>query len=155
MTSIGPRSQRTPFSGLKVASSGLTAQRRRIEVVAENIANANTIERDGKNAPYRRREPIFSVDRQGNGSAVRVSAIVEDPSPFRVESDPSHPLRDENGNVAYPNVQVIQEMVDMVVEFEKVDRPKTSWFGGIDAHHVYFEGLCKQKDGSYSVCWGS
>ena len=49
----------------------------------------------------------------------------------------------------------IQEMVDMVVEFEKVDRPKTCWFGGIDAHHVYFEGLCKQKDGSYSVCWGS
>ena len=49
----------------------------------------------------------------------------------------------------------IQEMVDMVVEFEKVDRPKTCWFGGVDAHHVYFEGLHKQKDGSYSVCWGS
>lgn len=49
----------------------------------------------------------------------------------------------------------IQEMVDMVVEFEKVDRPKTRWFGGIDAHHVFFEGLRKQKDGSYSVCWGS
>jgi hypothetical protein len=49
----------------------------------------------------------------------------------------------------------IQEMVDMVVELEEVDRPKTSWFGGIDAHHIYFEGLCKQKDGSYLIRWGS
>ena len=49
----------------------------------------------------------------------------------------------------------IQEMVDMVVEFEKVDRPKTCWFGGIDAHHIYFEGLRKEKDGSYRILWGS
>jgi len=103
------------LGNLEISASGLEAHRIWMNTIAENIANANTIERDGKNAPYRRREPIFSVDRQGNGSAVRVSAIVEDPSPFRVESDPSHPLRDENGNDAYSNVQVIQEMVDMMM----------------------------------------
>lgn len=49
----------------------------------------------------------------------------------------------------------IQEMVDTVVKFEKVDRPKTAWFGGIDTHHIFFEGLCKEKDGSYRIRWGS
>ena len=49
----------------------------------------------------------------------------------------------------------IQEMVDTVVEFEKVDRPKTGWFGGIDAHHIFFGGLCKEKDGSYRIRWWS
>ena len=48
-----------------------------------------------------------------------------------------------------------KQMVDMVIAFEKVDRPKSSWFGGIDAHHVWFEGVKKDEDGFYFIRWGS
>ena len=48
-----------------------------------------------------------------------------------------------------------EEMADIVVEFEKEDRPKTEWFGGIDAHHIFFEGMHKNKDNSYTIHWGS
>ena len=48
-----------------------------------------------------------------------------------------------------------KELLDCVLEFEKVDRPKTLWFGGVDCHHVYFEGLHLNKNGSYSIFWGS
>ena len=48
-----------------------------------------------------------------------------------------------------------QELLDNILTFEKEDRPKTQWFGGIDCHHVYFEGLHLQKNGSYYLSWGS
>ncbi len=100
---------------LDISASGLEAHRVWMNTIAENIANANTIERDGKNSPYRRKEPVFSVARNGNPGAVQVTGVVEDPSPFRMEHDPNHPLADAEGRVAYPNVQVIQEMVDMMM----------------------------------------
>jgi len=86
-----------------------------MNTIAENIANAQTIEKDGRNVPYRRKEPVFSVSRLGDATAVRVSGVIDDPSPFRLEHDPSHPLADGKGQVAYPNVHVIQEMVDMMM----------------------------------------
>ena len=49
----------------------------------------------------------------------------------------------------------VQEMADIILDFEKMDRPKTRWFGGIDAHHIFFEGIEKNTDGSYRICWGS
>ena len=48
-----------------------------------------------------------------------------------------------------------QELLDNIITFEKIDRPKTKWFGGVDCHHVYFEGIHLSKTGTYSVCWGS
>ena len=103
------------LGNLEISASGLEAHRLWMNTIAENIANANTIERDGANDPYRRREPIFSVKASGNARAVEVKTIVEDPSPFRLEHDPNHPLANQDGKVAYPNVQVIQEMVDMMM----------------------------------------
>lgn len=103
------------LGNLEISASGLEANRVWMNTIAENIANANTIEKDGTNAPYRRREPLFTVNQSGNARAVEVRAVVEDPSPFRLEHDPSHPLANEEGKVAYPNVQVIQEMVDMMM----------------------------------------
>ena len=103
------------LGNLEISASGLEAHRLWMNTIAENIANANTIERDGVNDPYRRREPIFSVRASGNARAVEVKTIVEDPSPFRMENDPNHPLANPDGKVAYPNVQVIQEMVDMMM----------------------------------------
>ena len=103
------------LGNLEISASGLEAHRLWMNTIAENIANANTIERDGANDPYRRREPIFSVRASGNARAVEVKTIVEDPSPFRMEHDPNHPLANPDGKVAYPNVQVIQEMVDMMM----------------------------------------
>ena len=48
-----------------------------------------------------------------------------------------------------------QEMIDNIIVFERIDRPKTSWFGGVDCHHVYFEGLRPDEKGSYHLFWGS
>lgn len=103
------------LGNLEISASGLEANRVWMNTIAENIANASTIEKDGQNVPYRRREPIFSVRQSGNARAVQVKAVVEDPSPFRLEHDPGHPLANDQGKVAYPNVLVIQEMVDMMM----------------------------------------
>jgi len=100
---------------LDISASGLEAHRIWMNTIAENIANANTIEKDGKNVPYRRKEPVFSVDRSHGVAAVEVRGIVEDPAEFRIEHDPTHPLANEEGKVAYPNVHVMQEMVDMMM----------------------------------------
>ena len=100
---------------LDISASGLEAHRVWMNTIAENIANAQTIEKDGRNEPYRRREPVFSVAKAGGATSVRVAGIVEDPSPLRFEHDPTHPLADAEGRVAYPNVHVIQEMVDMMM----------------------------------------
>ena len=50
-----------------------------------------------------------------------------------------------------------EEMIDNIVKFERVDRPKSSWFGGVDCHHVFFDGLRPDKKlkGAYHICWGS
>ncbi len=103
------------LGNLEISASGLEAHRLWMNTIAENIANANTIEKDGENVPYRRREPIFTVNTVGGASAVKVAGVMEDPSPFRIELDPNNPLADADGNVKYPNVQVIQEMVDMMM----------------------------------------
>lgn len=49
----------------------------------------------------------------------------------------------------------VKEIADLVVKFEEKDRPKSKWFGGVDAHHVFFEGLEKNEDDSYRIRWGS
>jgi len=103
------------LGSLDISASGLEAHRVWMNTIAENIANASTIEKDGRNVPYRRRTPIFSVSPRGGGEGVRVRRVAEDPSPFRIENDPGHPLADADGRVAYPNVHVIQEMVDMMM----------------------------------------
>jgi len=117
----------TLFSSMHVSSAGLSAQRARLDVVAENIANAEST-RTEKGGPYRRRQVVFqavstenrsfssvfqSSFNQGSLQSVKVAKTIEDPSPFREVYDPSNPDADVNGNVKMPNVNTVQEMVDM------------------------------------------
>jgi flagellar basal-body rod protein FlgC len=87
----------------------MTANRIWQEVVAVNIANAETT-RTPSGEPFRRKLVVMMQD----GLGVRVAAIVDDPSPFRLVYDPSHPDADANGYVRMPNVHPVLEMVDLM-----------------------------------------
>ncbi|MGO0121695.1 flagellar basal body rod protein FlgC [Desulfothermobacter acidiphilus] len=102
----------------RISGSGLTAERLRLDLVANNLANIDTTRAPG-GGPYQRRFPLFAqvleARREGlAGMGVRVVAVVGDPSPFRTVYDPHHPDADAQGYVRYPNVNVADEVVDMV-----------------------------------------
>lgn len=115
------------FSSMEISASGLTAQRLRMDVISNNIANVNTT-RTEEGGPYRRQRVVFQERKrditfrdllEGSylkqmGAGVRVVAIEEDPSPFKLVYDPSHPDADDNGYVRMPNVNIVTEMVDMI-----------------------------------------
>ncbi|NLX63708.1 MAG: flagellar basal body rod protein FlgC [Clostridiaceae bacterium] len=117
------------FDAFNISASALTAQRLRMDIIAQNIANVNTT-RTEEGTPYRRKTVVFqekeadipfsqylseqSRKRFLAGGGVRVAAIVEDPTPFKEVYDPSHPDADENGIVRMPNVEIVTEMVNMI-----------------------------------------
>jgi flagellar basal-body rod protein FlgC len=108
------------FSGMRSAASGLTAERVRIDVIAENIANARTT-RTSDGGPYRRKQVVFEplLARADDGGVqaegVRAAKVVRDfDSPFERILDPSHPDADGEGMVAYPNVNAVLEMADLI-----------------------------------------
>ena len=116
------------FTALEASASALTAQRLRMDTISENIANVNTT-RTEDGTPYRRKTVIFEardanvpfssyLSKAGHkllsGGGVRVSAIVEDPTPLKSVYDPGHPEADENGIVQMPGVDVVTEMVNMI-----------------------------------------
>ncbi|MEO8003649.1 MAG: flagellar basal body rod protein FlgC [Betaproteobacteria bacterium] len=98
-----------------VAASAMTAQAQRLNVVASNLANADSATGpDGK--AYKARQVIFSTQAMGGAenSGVRVSGVVDDPSPMKRLYQPNHPMADETGYVTMPNVSVVEEMVNMI-----------------------------------------
>ena len=98
-----------------VAGSALTAQSQRLNVVASNLANADSATGpDGQ--PYRARQVMFStLPLDGDAAAgVRVTGVVDDPSPMRRLYEPQHPMADKEGFVTMPNVSVVEEMVNMI-----------------------------------------
>jgi len=99
----------------QIAASAMTAQSQRMNTTASNLANADSIAGpDGK--PYRARQVVFEMapsNAQGVGG-VRVARVVEDPSPLRMQHDPKNPLANAEGYVAMPNVNVVEEMVNMI-----------------------------------------
>ncbi|MCS7263421.1 MAG: flagellar basal body rod protein FlgC [Armatimonadetes bacterium] len=97
------------FKGFEISSSAMTAHRLWQEIAAVNIANAETT-RTPTGEPFRRKLVVLMQDIQG----VRVAAILDDPSPFRLVYDPSHPDADFNGYVRMPNVHPVLEMVDLM-----------------------------------------
>jgi flagellar basal-body rod protein FlgC len=110
------------FTAMEVSASGLSAQRTRMNVAAGNLANAQTTQAAG-GGPYKRRDVILSaVDAPGaQGTAlaqqvkgVVVSQITQDAAPPRLEYDPGHPQANAQGYVAYPNINPVEEMVDMI-----------------------------------------
>ncbi|MDX8412851.1 MAG: flagellar basal body rod protein FlgC [Mariprofundales bacterium] len=114
------------FSSMSISAQGMNAQRARMDTVSQNIANADSTHTD-KGGAYRRRQVVFeavkpeqsfdtifrSTMQQSNQRSVRVNSIVEDKTPLREVYDPSHPDADSKGIVKMPNVNPIQEMVDM------------------------------------------
>lgn len=108
-----------PFGIFKVSASALEAQRTRMNVIASNMANAHSTKTD-EGGPYRRKDVVFSAEPMQREEAtglqgVRVSEIVEDRTPFITVYDPGHPDADKEGYVAMPNVNVIEEMVNMMM----------------------------------------
>lgn len=121
------------FGALDISASGLSAERMRMDVVAENLANAQTT-RGPNGGPYRRKEVVLAT-AQGDGfrtalagavgsvpgmggsqapGGVQVAGIVEDGAPARRVYDPGHPDADGQGYVSLPNVNPVTEMVDLI-----------------------------------------
>jgi flagellar basal-body rod protein FlgC len=102
-------------SALKVSSSGLEAQSKRLRVVSENLANAQSTGRIPGADPYARKTISFEseVDEAMGLSTVRVAGIERDRTPFRVEHNPGHPAADAKGFVKLPNVDIMIEVADM------------------------------------------
>jgi flagellar basal-body rod protein FlgC len=103
------------FNIFNVAGSGMAAQSQRLNAVASNLANADsTTSADG--TPYRAKQVIFSATPMGGGDVqgVRVVRVAEDMSPMKMIYDPKHPMADAQGYVAMPNVNVVDEMVNMI-----------------------------------------
>ena len=116
------------FSSFNINSYGLTAQRYRMDIISQNIANANTT-RTADGTPYRRKVVTFAEknthtpfsrvlntarDRY-SGDGVKVDRVYEDEeTDMTMVYDPSHPDADENGYVTYPNVNIITEMTNMI-----------------------------------------
>lgn len=118
------------FSAFNINATGMTAQRYRMDIISQNVANANTT-RTADGTPYRRQVVVFS-EKPGqtsfshvlgkaayshgySGNGVKVSGVYEDyKSEMNMVYDPSHPDADENGYVLYPNVNIITEMTNMI-----------------------------------------
>ncbi len=103
------------FSPIRSAASALTAERLRMDIVSDNLANIDTT-RTPTGGPYRRRFVVFEpiVEESGNVDGVRVSAIVEDNRPPRMVYDPNHPDANAQGYVAYPRIDFATEIVDLM-----------------------------------------
>jgi flagellar basal-body rod protein FlgC len=103
------------FSIFNVSGSAMSAQAQRLNVVASNLANADSATSASGEA-YRAKQVVFEATPSANGAAtsVKVSKVVEDPSPLKQVYDPKHPLADEKGYVTMPNVNVVDEMVNML-----------------------------------------
>ena len=118
------------FTSFDINASGLTAQRYRMDIISENVANANTT-RTQDGTPYVRKVVTFSEKSNGgttfshvldeavgmtdSGQGVRVSGVYKDTvTEMNMVYDPSHPDADENGYVTYPNVNIITEMTNLI-----------------------------------------
>ena len=119
------------FSAFNINASGLTAQRLRMDIISENVANANTT-RTEDGTPYRRKVVTFAQKgdqtsfskvlghvtngyNSYSGQGVKVDGIYEDHrTEMKMVYDPSHPDADENGYVTYPNVNIVTEMTNLI-----------------------------------------
>ena len=110
------------FSGMRISSSALSAERTRIDVISKNIANAESTSMPDGSGPYRRQVVNFTpiLERALDGTptvgGMKVGSITPDNStPFPVLHDPSHRDHDAQGNVTMPNVNVVSEMADLIL----------------------------------------
>ena len=114
------------FDALDTSGSALSAERVRMDVTAENLANAQSTRTANGQGPYRRKEVVLQEAGDGAGArasfadslqaarGVKVAGIVEDPTPSRRVYDPGHPDADAQGYVSMPNVNTFTEMTDLI-----------------------------------------
>lgn len=100
---------------MMISASGLRAQSARMKVLAENVANSDSLARSPGGDPYRRRIPVFrnEFDRELNATLVRLEKIVPDRSEFGKKYEPNHPAADDKGYIKTTNVNSLIEAVDM------------------------------------------
>ena len=111
------------FTSLDISASGLSSQRTRMNVIASNIANLN-VTRTPEGGPYRRKDVVFQTTKMPSfasqldsaiiAEGVEVTEIYGDTAPFIQKYEPNHPDADGDGFVAYPNVNVVEEMTNLV-----------------------------------------
>lgn len=115
------------LSGFRIGSSGMAAQRARIDAINSNMANINTT-RTPEGGPYRRKDVVFSAlqdtksfgdvmgvdDPKADFQRVQVTDVVYDQKAPILKYDPSHPDANEEGYVAYPNINIMEEMTNMI-----------------------------------------
>ena len=113
------------LDSLDISATGLSAQRLRMNLISSNLANANTT-RAENGEPYKRKDVVFEAVRNTDfeevlneaenamNSGVKVAEIVEDDKPFIEKYDPGHPDADEKGYIRLPNVNIVEEMVNMI-----------------------------------------
>jgi len=102
------------FNIFNVAGSAMSAQAQRLNATASNMANADSATSPTGEA-YRAKSVVFeSVPTASGATGVRVREVVEDPSPLKQVYDPKHPMADDKGYVSMPNVNVVDEMVNML-----------------------------------------
>ncbi len=103
------------FDIFSVAGSAMNAQSQRLNAVASNLANADSaVSANGE--AYKAKQVVFAATPVGaNGATgVNVAAVIDDPSPMKLVYDPKNPLADDKGYVTMPNVNVVEEMVNMI-----------------------------------------
>jgi flagellar basal-body rod protein FlgC len=102
-------------TALTISAFGMEAQTKRLQVIAENLANQNTTGNTPGAAPYRRKTVSFAneMDRSAGTDVVRIKEVGEDKSDFPLRYDPGHPAADANGYVKTPNVNSFVEVMDM------------------------------------------
>ena len=103
------------MESLMISAAGMRAQGQRLRVVAENLANADSVSEVAGGDPYRRKTISFKnqLDRELGLETVQVQKVGEDPSDFRMKYDPGNPAADAKGYVKLPNVNSLIEMTDM------------------------------------------
>jgi len=106
------------FNVFDIAGSAMTAQSMRLNVVASNLANADSVT-SSNGQPYRAQQVVFQAVPPNAASpkgvsGVSVARVVDDPSPMRLVYDPSNPYADDRGYVTMPNVNVVEEMTNMI-----------------------------------------
>jgi len=119
---------------MDISASALTAERTRMNLISSNLANANST-RTAEGGPYKRKDAVFATmldDANGKMSGgVEVMEIMEDHNPPRLQYDPGHPDADSQGYVAYPNVNVVEEMADMIAATRAYEANLTAMKAGM------------------------
>lgn len=102
------------INAFHIGATALTAQGLRENTISSNLANVDSAA-SSTDAVYKSRHVVFEPYTLANGgTGVRVRDVVESAAPARIVNDPGHPLADPNGNVTYPNVNVVHELADMI-----------------------------------------